>query len=46
MDQMSQKLIEKQAPDFTLSDVSGKQVSLSEYRGKNNIVLVFNRSLH
>jgi peroxiredoxin len=46
MDQMSQKLIEKQAPDFTLSDVSGKQVSLSDYRGEKNLVLVFNRGLY
>lgn len=43
---MSQKLIDKQAPDFTLNDASGKPVSLSDYRGKKNVVLVFNRGLY
>jgi peroxiredoxin len=43
---MSQKLIDKQAPDFALSDVTGKQVRLSDYRGSKNVVLIFNRSLH
>ena len=31
------------APDFTLTDVQGQSVSLSDYRGKQHIVLVFNR---
>lgn len=31
------------APDFTLVDTQGKSVSLSDYRGNKNIVLVFNR---
>ena len=31
------------APDFTLEDVDGKNISLSDYRGKKNIVLVFYR---
>ena len=30
------------APDFTMVDADGKQIHLTEYRGKN-IVLVFNR---
>jgi len=42
---MGKKLIDSQAPDFALSDVSGKQVRLSDYRGNKNVVLVFNRSL-
>ena len=29
------------APDFTLSDTGGKRVTLSEFRGKNNVVLAF-----
>ena len=29
------------APDFTLPSVSGKKVSLSQYRGKKNVVLSF-----
>lgn len=31
------------APDFTLEDVDGSQISLSDYRGKKKVVLVFYR---
>ncbi len=31
------------APDFTLEDQDGKPVTLSEYRGKKTVVLVFYR---
>jgi peroxiredoxin len=31
------------APDFSLDDFSGRRVSLSDYRNKRHIVLVFNR---
>ena len=31
------------APDFTLENMDGKQVSLSEFRGKKSVVLVFYR---
>ncbi len=31
------------APDFKLIDVTGLPVRLSDYRGKKNVVLVFNR---
>ena len=29
------------APDFTLTDTAGTKVKLSDYRGKNNVVLAF-----
>jgi peroxiredoxin len=32
-----------QAPDFTLKDVEGRPVSLSDYRGQQHVILVFNR---
>lgn len=32
-----------QASDFTLVDTQNKQVRLSDYRGKQNVMLVFNR---
>jgi peroxiredoxin len=31
------------APDFTAVDSEGMTVRLSDYRGKKNVVLVFNR---
>ena len=31
------------APDFTLEDSDGKKISLANYRGKQNVVLVFYR---
>lgn len=31
------------APDFTLDDFQGKPVSLSDFYGQKNVVLVFNR---
>jgi peroxiredoxin len=31
------------APDFTLTSFDGNKVSLADYRGKNRILLVFNR---
>jgi cytochrome oxidase Cu insertion factor (SCO1/SenC/PrrC family) len=31
------------APDFTLSDATGRPVSLADYRGKKPVVLVFYR---
>jgi peroxiredoxin len=33
----------KLAPDFTLADLNGQDVSLSDFRGKKNIVLAFLR---
>jgi cytochrome oxidase Cu insertion factor (SCO1/SenC/PrrC family) len=31
------------APDFILEDADGKKISLSDFRGKKNVVLVFYR---
>jgi peroxiredoxin len=31
------------APDFSLEDIQGNTVRLSDYREKSNILLVFNR---
>ena len=31
------------APDFTATDSEGKVIQLSDYKGKKNVVLVFNR---
>ncbi|NLE09851.1 MAG: redoxin domain-containing protein [Dehalococcoidales bacterium] len=31
------------APDFTAVDSSGRQITLSEYKGKKNVLLIFNR---
>lgn len=31
------------APDFTVFDHRGQEVRLSDYRGKKNVLLVFNR---
>jgi peroxiredoxin len=31
------------APDFTLPDFTGRPVSLSDFRGSKNVLLVFNR---
>jgi peroxiredoxin len=30
-----------EAPDFTLKDTNGKDVKLSDFRGKKNVVLAF-----
>jgi len=32
------------APDFSITDVSGKQVTLSDFRGKKNVALIFYES--
>jgi peroxiredoxin len=31
------------APDFTATDSEGRTIQLLDYRGKKNVVLVFNR---
>jgi len=32
-----------EAPDFVLTDTQGQKIHLSDYRGKQHVVLVFNR---
>lgn len=32
------------APDFTLPDQDGNPVSVSDFRGSKNVLLVFNRT--
>jgi mycoredoxin-dependent peroxiredoxin len=34
-----------QAPDFILDDFRGTPVRLADFRGRRNVVLVFNRGL-
>lgn len=34
-------LMGKVAPDFALADASGRVVSLTEFRGKSKVILVF-----
>jgi peroxiredoxin len=41
---MARHSVEKTiAPDFTLVDTGGKEVCLSDFRGRHPVVLVFNR---
>lgn len=35
--------INSQAPDFSLPDFKGQAVHLSDFKSKQNVVLVFNR---
>ena len=35
--------LNQHAPDFSLADFSGNMVNLSDYHGKKNVLLVFNR---
>ena len=42
---MSQVEINAVAPDFTLDDFNGKEVKLSDFKGRKNVLLVLNRGL-
>lgn len=35
--------LNKPAPNFTLTDFNGQEVSLADFQRKKNVVLVFNR---
>jgi len=40
---MSRVELNVPAPDFTLNDFEGKSVSLSQFAGRKNVLVVFNR---
>jgi peroxiredoxin len=40
---MPQVSLNTPAPDFTLVDFQGRPVTLSDFRGKSHVLLVFNR---
>ena len=42
-DQMPRVSLSQIAPDFSLPDFFGTPISLSHYRGRKNVLLVFNR---
>ena len=35
--------VSRKAPGFTLTDTGGEKVRLSDYNGRKNVLLVFNR---
>ncbi len=38
---MPEMFVGKPAPDFSLPDQNGKEVKLSEFQGKKNVVILF-----
>lgn len=40
---MAQVELNAPAPDFTLEDYEGNELSLSQFKGKQHVLLVFNR---
>lgn len=40
---MAKVQLKTPAPDFTLADFKGDAVQLSNYKGKQHVLLVFNR---
>lgn len=42
-DMSKQVAIDTPAPDFTLPDFEGNEVTLSDYRGRRHVLLVLNR---
>lgn len=41
---MARVALNQAAPDFALNDYRGTGVRLADYRGKKNVLLVFNRT--
>jgi len=40
---MSDKKAFKTAPDFTAADTAGRNIKLSDFRGRKNVMVIFNR---
>ena len=40
---MARVEVNKPAPDFSLQDFNGKNVSLTDFTGQKNVLIVFNR---
>jgi len=43
---MAKVALNKPAPEFELRDYRGKSVKLADFRGKKNVLLVFNRGFN
>ena len=41
---MSRVKLNTSAPDFGLADYKGRQIRLSDFKDKSNVLLVFNRT--
>jgi len=41
---MARVSLHQSAPDFSLADYRGNTVSLADFRGQKNVLLVFNRT--
>ena len=41
---MPRVVLDRMAPDFSLADYRGNMVRMSDFRGKTNVLLVFNRT--
>jgi peroxiredoxin len=40
---MSRAELNKPAPNFTLTDFAGREINLTDFQSKKNVLLVFNR---
>jgi peroxiredoxin len=40
---MSRAELNKPAPNFTLTDFHGREINLTDFKSKKNVLLVFNR---
>jgi peroxiredoxin len=41
---MARVALNQSAPDFSLADYRGNMVSLADFRGQKNVLLIFNRT--